>query len=251
VVQRGLRDGNQALIEPMDRVRKRRMVRQCWLKIGFKEIEVGFPAPSPNRFRFCQAIDRTRIDSGRCGHPSAHPSTPELIARPMNRCAARGAHHACLYSTSVAQRRVCSAPRHVLESSTLPFEAPPWCANMPEAARYGMDLRIQPGEFTGTELDFAVEVCDAVNAVWEPTRIGSPLLNFRPRSNATPNIYADQIEWFFAQSLKNRAQYLERAPAQRPRPQWPPAGEFAVMAGAERVEGTLFGNGERTGMWTW
>jgi 2-isopropylmalate synthase len=242
-----LRDGNQALIEPMDASRKRRMFDML-IKIGFKEIEVGFPAASQTDFDFVRELIEQELIPSDVVIQVLTQARPELIAR--NYEALRGARRAIMHvhnSTSVAQRRVVFRTDRagiidiavrgatVVREHALKHPDTDWT------------FEYSPESFTGTELEFAVEVCDAVNAVWEPTPDHKSILNLPATVEmATPNIYADQIEWF-ARNLKNRGCSVLSVHPHNDRGTAVAAAEFAVMAGAERVEGTLFGNGERTG----
>jgi 2-isopropylmalate synthase len=242
-----LRDGNQALIEPLDAARKRRMF-DLLVRIGFKEIEVGFPAASQTDFDFVRELIERDLIPDDVIIQVLTQARPELIARSFD--AVRGARRAIMHvynSTSAVQRRVVFrtdragvmdiAVRGAAEVRELALRQP------------DTDWRFEysPESFTATESDFAVEVCDAVNAVWEPTPQRKSILNLPATVEmATPNIYADQIEWF-SRNLKNRGCSILSVHPHNDRGTAVAAAELAVMAGAERIEGTLFGNGERTG----
>ena len=242
-----LRDGNQALIEPMDAARKRRMFEML-LKIGFKEIEVGFPAASQTDFDFVREI----IDGGLIPDDVTiqvlTQARPELIARTYE--ALRGARRVLVHvynSTSVVQRRVVFRT----DRAGIIEIAQRGATEVREHALRHRDtewsFEYSPESFTGTELDFAVEICDAVTAIWEPTPSSKTILNLPSTVEmATPNIYADQIEWFSRHVARRDAVILSLHP-HNDRGTAVAAAELALMAGAERVEGTLFGNGERTG----
>jgi 2-isopropylmalate synthase len=242
-----LRDGNQALIEPMDAARKRRMFDML-VKIGFKEIEVGFPAASQTDFDFVRELIEQELIPSDVVIQVLTQARPELIARTYE--SLRGARRAIMHvynSTSVAQRRVVFRTDRAgiidiaVRGATVVREH---ALKQPDTE---WTFEYSPESFTGTELDFAVDVCDAVNAVWEPTPQRKSILNLPATVEmATPNIYADQIEWF-SRNLKNRACSVLSVHPHNDRGTAVAAAEFAVMAGAERVEGTLFGNGERTG----
>ena len=242
-----LRDGNQALIEPMDAVRKRRMFDML-VKIGFKEIEVGFPAASQTDFDFVRELIEQELIPDDVLIQVLTQARPELIARTYE--SLRGARRAIMHvynSTSVAQRRVVFRT----DRAGIIDIAVRGASVVREHALKRPDtewtFEYSPESFTGTELDFAVEVCDAVNAVWEPTPNRKSILNLPATVEmATPNIYADQIEWF-SRNLKNRDCSVLSVHPHNDRGTAVAAAEFAQMAGAERVEGTLFGNGERTG----
>jgi 2-isopropylmalate synthase len=242
-----LRDGNQALIEPMDAARKRRMFDML-VKIGFKEIEVGFPAASQTDFDFVRELIELELIPDDVVIQVLTQARPELIARTYE--SLRGARRAIMHvynSTSVAQRRVVFRTdragiidiavrgAEVVREQALKHPDTDWT------------FEYSPESFTGTELDFAVEVCEAVNAVWEPTETHKSILNLPATVEmATPNIYADQIEWF-ARHIRNRNCIVLSVHPHNDRGTAVAAAELAVMAGADRVEGTLFGNGERTG----
>ena len=242
-----LRDGNQALIEPMDSGRKRRMFDML-VKIGFKEIEVGFPAASQTDFDFVRELVEQELIPDDVVIQVLTQARPELIARTYE--SLRGVRRAIMHvynSTSVAQRRVVFRT----DRAGIMDIAVRGASVVREHALKQPDtewtFEYSPESFTGTELDFAVEVCDAVNAVWEPTPDRKSILNLPATVEmATPNIYADQIEWF-SRNLKNRDRSVLSVHPHNDRGTAVAAAEFAQMAGAERVEGTLFGNGERTG----
>jgi 2-isopropylmalate synthase len=242
-----LRDGNQALIEPMDASRKRRMFDML-LKIGFKEIEVGFPAASQTDFDFVREIIEQSLIPEDVTIQVLTQARPELIARTYE--SLRGARRAIVHvynSTSVAQRRVVFKT----DRAGIIDIAVRGATEVREHALRQRDtewaFEYSPESFTGTELDFAVEICDAVTAVWEPTPSAKAILNLPATVEmATPNIYADQIEWFARHVARRDAITLSVHP-HNDRGTAVAAAELAVMAGAERVEGTLFGNGERTG----
>ena len=242
-----LRDGNQALIEPMDSGRKRRMFDML-VKIGFKEIEGGFPAASQIDFDFVRELIERDLVPDDVVIQVLTQARPELIARTYE--SLRGARRAIMHvynSTSVAQRRVVFRTDRAgiidiaVRGASVVRE---YALKQPDT---DWSFEYSPESFTGTELDFAVEVCDAVNAVWEPTPDRRSILNLPATVEmATPNIYADQIEWF-SRHLKNRDCSVLSVHPHNDRGTAVAAAEFAQMAGAERVEGTLFGNGERTG----
>jgi 2-isopropylmalate synthase len=242
-----LRDGNQALIEPMDAARKRRMFDML-VRIGFKEIEVGFPAASQTDFDFVREIIDERLIPDDVTIQVLTQARPELIARTYD--SLKGARRAIVHvynSTSIAQRRVVFR----LGRAGIIDIAVRGAADVRKHAERerGTEWQFEysPESFTGTELDFAVEICDAVNAVWEPTPQRKSILNLPATVEmATPNVYADQIEWFSRHVAKRESIVLSVHP-HNDRGTAVAAAELAVMAGAERVEGTLFGNGERTG----
>ncbi|MEJ0068582.1 MAG: 2-isopropylmalate synthase [Pseudomonadota bacterium] len=242
-----LRDGNQALVEPMGPDRKGRMF-ELLVRLGFKEIEVGFPAASQTDFDFVRAlIDEKRIPDDVTIQVLTQ-SRPELIQRSFDAIA--GSRRAIMHlynSTSELQRRVVFGLGRdgikdiAVSGAKLIREL---AAKLP-----GTEVMYQysPESFTGTELDFAVEVCDAVCDVWQPTPARKVILNLPATVEmATPNIYADQIEWF-GRHVKRRDSIVLSLHPHNDRGTGVAAAELGVMAGADRVEGTLFGNGERTG----
>jgi 2-isopropylmalate synthase len=242
-----LRDGNQALIEPMDAARKRRMFDML-VRIGFKEIEVGFPAASQTDFDFVREIIEDDLIPEDVTIQVLTQARTELIARTYE--SLKGARRAIVHvynSTSVAQRRVVFR----LDRAGIIDIAVRGAADVREYAERNRDtewvFQYSPESFTGTELDFAVEICDAVNAVWEPSPARKSIVNLPATVEmATPNVYADQIEWF-SRHVAARESIILSVHPHNDRGTAVAAAELAMMGGAERVEGTLFGNGERTG----
>jgi len=242
-----LRDGNQALIEPMDAARKWRMF-DLLIRIGFKEIEVGFPAASQTDFDFVRELIEKRLIPDDVTIQVLTQARPELIARTYE--SLRGARRAIVHvynSTSVAQRRVVFRTDR---AGIIDIAVRGATCVREYAERHGGTewvFQYSPESFTGTELDFAVEICDAVNAVWEPTPQRRSILNLPATVEmATPNVYADQIEWF-GRHIAKRDSIVVSIHPHNDRGTGVAAAELAVLAGAQRVEGTLFGNGERTG----
>jgi 2-isopropylmalate synthase len=242
-----LRDGNQALVEPMGPDRKRRMF-ELLVKLGFKEIEVGFPSASETDFTFVrELIEQQRVPDDVTIQVLTQ-ARPELIARSFE--AIRGARRAIMHlynSTSTLQRRVVfglDKPGIVDIAVTAAKLIRELAAAMSETE---IIYQYSPESFTGTELDFAVEICEAVMDVWQPTPQKKTIFNLPATVEmATPNIYADQIEWF-GRNIRDRDCITLSVHPHNDRGTAVAATELAVMAGAERVEGTLFGNGERTG----
>jgi 2-isopropylmalate synthase len=242
-----LRDGNQALVEPMGPDRKRRMF-ELLVKLGFKEIEVGFPAASETDFAFVRELIEQRLVPDDVTIQVLTQARPELIERSFE--AIRGARRAIMHlynSTSTLQRRVVfglDKPGIVDVAVTGAKLIRKLAATMPDSE---IVYQYSPESFTGTELDFAVEICEAVMDVWQPTPRNKTILNLPATVEmATPNTYADQIEWF-GRKIRNRDCITLSVHPHNDRGTAVAATELAVMAGAERVEGTLFGNGERTG----
>ena len=242
-----LRDGNQALIEPMTGRQKSRLWDQL-VKIGFKEIEVGFPSASSHDYNFCrELIENNRIPDDVTIQVLTQ-ARPELIEKPF--AALRGARRAIVHvynSTSTVQReQVFGLDRSgiidiAVRGAELVRDA---AARYPETEWV---FEYSPESFTGTELDFAVEVVDAVTAVWQPTPEHPVIINLPATVEmSTPNVYADQIEWF-CDHVQNREALLVSLHTHNDRGCAVAAAELGVLAGADRVEGTLMGNGERTG----
>ena len=242
-----LRDGNQALIEPMTPQQK----LDLWdllIKVGFKEIEIGFPSASSLDYDFCRKL----IDEGRIPEDVTiqvlTQARPELIAKTFE--ALKGVRRAVVHlynSTSTVQRDYVFG----LDRQGIIKIAQEGAKMIADAAAQYPDtewvFEYSPESFTGTELDFAVEVVDAVNAVWQPTPQSPVIVNLPATVEmSTPNVYADQIEWF-CQHVQNRDSILVSVHTHNDRGCAVAASELAVLAGADRVEGTLFGNGERTG----
>src|ERR1700722_14555333 len=192
-----LRDGNQALIEPMDAARKRRMFDML-IRIGFKEIEVGFPAASQTDFDFVREIIERGLIPDDVTIQVLTQARPELIARTYE--SLKGARRAVVHvynSTSAAQRRVVFR----LDRAGIIDIAVRGATEVREHALRDRGtewvFEYSPESFTGTELDFAVEICDAANAVWEPPPQHRSILNLPATVEmATPNVHADQVEWF-------------------------------------------------------
>ncbi|MGE0652851.1 MAG: 2-isopropylmalate synthase [Alphaproteobacteria bacterium] len=242
-----LRDGNQALIEPMGPERKRRMF-DTLVKMGFKEIEVGFPAASQTDFDFVrEIIENDRIPDDVTIQVLTQ-SREHLIRRTYE--AIKGARRVIVHlynSTSELQRRVVFG----LDQAgivDIAVQGAKLCKEL-EATVPATEIVYQysPESFTGTEIEFAVEICEAVADVWKPTPERKVIFNLPATVEmATPNIYADQIEWF-CRNVRNRDSIIVSLHPHNDRGTGVAAAELGVMAGADRIEGTLFGNGERTG----
>ena len=242
-----LRDGNQALINPMDAHRKMRMF-DTLVQMGFKEIEVGFPSASQTDFDFVrELIEQDKIPAD-VKIQVLTQARPELIKRTYE--SLQGAHSAIVHlynSTSTLQRRVVFG----LDRDGIKNIATDGAKLVRELSERQTDTRwtfeYSPESFTGTELDYAIEVCDAVCDVWEPTPASPTIINLPATVEmSTANIYADQIEWVGRRLARRDAIVLSLHP-HNDRGTGVAAAELAVLAGADRIEGTLFGNGERTG----
>jgi len=243
-----LRDGNQALIEPMDSVRKMRMFKAL-IAMGFKEIEVGFPSASDTDFNFLREL----IEAGHIPDDVTiqvlTQAREHLIDRTIE--SLRGANRAILHlynSTSTLQRRVVFKTDKA-GVKEIAVDGAKMVADKIGQINSSTQLQLQysPESFTGTELDYALDVCESVMEVWQPTPKNKTIINLPATVEmSTPNIYADQIEWMHRQFLRRDAMVLSLHP-HNDRGCAVAATELGLMAGADRVEGTLFGNGERTG----
>jgi 2-isopropylmalate synthase len=242
-----LRDGNQALIEPMDSARKSRMFRKL-LDIGFKEIEIGFPSASQTDFDFCRELIEGDLIPRDVTVQVLVQAREPFIERTFE--AVKGARRAIVHlynSTSTLQRRVVFGLDRagVKEIAVSGARAVRQCAEQYPGTEWVFEY--SPESFTGTELDYAVEVCEAVMEEWRASTDRPVIINLPATVElATPNIYADQIEWF-GRNVKHRDAMILSIHPHNDRGTAVAAAELALMAGADRVEGTLFGNGERTG----
>ncbi len=242
-----LRDGNQALIDPMDPSRKRKMFDTV-VSMGFTEIEVGFPSASQPDFDFCRQLIEEDLIPDNVWIQVLTQCRPELIERTYEAIA--GAPRAIVHfynSTSILQRRVVFG----LDQAGITDIA----VNAAKLARKLEDTtpethvryEYSPESFTGTETDFAIEICDAVRQAIDPGTDDKLIMNLPATVEMyTPNIYGDVIEYFH-RNVPHRDQVVLSLHPHNDRGCAVAAAEFGIMAGADRVEGTLFGNGERTG----
>ena len=244
-----LRDGNQALIEPMTPNEKQKMY-DLLLDIGFTEIEVGFPAASQTDFDFVRKIiEEDRIPDGVTIQVLCQ-AREELIKRTCE--AVTGAKRVIFHlynSTSTLQRKVVfnKSREEVIKLATDATQIVKDNTRELVASGTALTLEYSPESYTATEMDFAVEICAAVMDVWRPTVDDKIVLNLPSTVEmATPNVYADQIE-YFTRHLPNRENAIISLHTHNDRGTGVAASELGLMAGAERIEGTLFGNGERTG----
>lgn len=242
-----LRDGNQALIEPMGEERKLRMFKML-LEIGFKEIEVGFPSASQTDFDFVRKIIKENLVPNDVTIQALTQARPELIKRTFE--ALEGSKRAIVHvynSTSTLQRRVVfkSDKKGIQKIAT---DGAKWVLDQSKLyPKTDWTFEYSPESFTGTELPYAVDVCNAVNEIWNPTQKKKTIINLPATVEmSSPNIYADQIEWM-CRNLENRENITVSLHPHNDRGTAVAATELGVMAGADRIEGTLFGNGERTG----
>ncbi len=242
-----LRDGNQALIDPMSPARKRRMF-DLLVRMGYKEIEVGFPSASQTDFDFVREIITDGAIPDDVTIQVLTQCRPELIERTFVAC--EGAPRAIVHfynSTSILQRRVVfRADRAAVRA--IATDGARKCVE--EAAKHpGTRWRFEysPESYTGTELEYAREVCDAVGEIIAPTPDNPIIVNLPATVEmATPNVYADSIEWM-SSNLANRESVILSLHPHNDRGTAVAAAELGYQAGADRIEGCLFGNGERTG----
>jgi len=242
-----LRDGNQALIDPMSPARKRKFF-DLLVRMGYKEIEVGFPAASQTDFDFVREIIEEHAIPDDVSIQVLTQCRPELIERTFK--SLEGAPRAIVHiynSTSILQRRVVfreereGIKKIATQAAEMVVEL---AAKQPDT-----DFRFQysPESYTGTELSYALEVCNAVTEIWQPTPEKPVILNLPATVEmATPNVYADSIEWM-SRNLDRRDSVILSLHPHNDRGTGIAAAELGYQAGADRIEGCLFGNGERTG----
>jgi 2-isopropylmalate synthase len=242
-----LRDGNQALINPMNVNQKTRMFKLL-VTLGFKEIEVGFPSASQPDFDFVRTlIEENMIPDDVCIQVLTQ-AREELISRSY--AALKGAKKAIVHvynSTSTVQReQVFGLDRDGIKA--IAVQGAKWVREYAEQyPQTDWSFQYSPESFTGTEMDYAVEVCDAVIAEWQPEQGRKIIINLPATVEmTTPNVFADQIEWF-CRHVKHRDLIRISLHTHNDRGCGVAAAELGIMAGADRIEGTLIGNGERTG----
>ena len=244
-----LRDGNQALAQPMS-VEEKIEFFEMLVRIGFKEIEVGFPSASQIEFDFTRRLIEERLIPDDVAIQVLCQCRPELITRTLE--SVRGATNVIFHlynSTSPLQRQyVFNLPRE--EIAAIAVNAVGQLKRESrDLVQSGTRLRLEysPESFTSTELDFALDICERVTDAWGPTPSDRIILNLPATVEyATPNVHADQIEWM-CRHLTRRASTIVSLHTHNDRGTGVAATELALLAGADRVEGTLFGNGERTG----
>ena len=241
-----LRDGNQALVDPMVVEEKIEMF-QYLIKLGFKEIEVGFPAASQIEFDFLRHLIEHDMIPDDVYVQVLTQCREELIARTFE--SIQGCKQAIVHiynSTSTLQRDVVfhMDRSHIVDIAVKGTElVKKYAADFPGK----IVLEYSPESFTGTELDFALEICTAVQKTWGATKENPIIINLPSTVEMnTPNVYADQIEWM-NRHFENRESIIISIHPHNDRGTGVASAELALLAGAERVEGTLFGNGERTG----
>jgi 2-isopropylmalate synthase len=243
-----LRDGNQALIDPMTPARKRTMF-DLLVSMGYKEIEVGFPSASQFDFDFVRQLVEQDLIPDDVTISVLTQAREDLIERTVQSLigAARANVHLYNATAPLFRRVVFSVDRN--ECRAIAVHGTELVMKYADEYLPGTDFGYQysPEVFTGTELEFSLDVCEAVSDVWQPSEDREIILNLPATVEmATPNVYADQIEWFSRQ-LTRREQSVVSLHPHNDRGTAVAATELALMAGADRVEGCLFGNGERTG----
>lgn len=242
-----LRDGNQALIDPMDVPRKLAMF-SLLIKMGYKEIEVGFPSASQTDFDFVRKIIEDGLIPDDVTIQVLTQARDALIRRTYESLVGAKSAVVHLYnSTSTLQRRVVfgqdkeGIKKIAVDGAKLCKEL---VSTLPDTK---ISFEYSPESYTGTELEFALEVCNAVNDIWQPTPTHKSIINLPATVEmATPNVYADSIEWMGC-NLKYRDSIVLSLHPHNDRGTGVAAAELGYLAGADRIEGTLFGNGERTG----
>ena len=242
-----LRDGNQALIDPMDVPRKLAMF-SLLIKMGYKEIEVGFPSASQTDFDFVRKIIEDRLIPDDVTIQVLTQARDTLIRRTYESLVGAKSAVVHLYnSTSTLQRRVVfgqdkeGIKKIAVDGAKLCKEL---VSTLPDTK---ISFEYSPESYTGTELEFALDVCNAVNDIWQPTPSHKSIINLPATVEmATPNVYADSIEWM-GRNLKYRDSIVLSLHPHNDRGTGVAAAELGYLAGADRIEGTLFGNGERTG----
>jgi 2-isopropylmalate synthase len=242
-----LRDGNQALVEPMDASRKMKMFKQL-IQMGFKEIEIGFPSASETDYNFVRELILNNHIPSDVTVQVLTQSRKVLIDKTIE--SLKGCHKAIIHlynSTSTLQREIVFKETMDGVKKIATDGAKIIVDQLSKLNNSDIRLQYSPESFTGTELTYALEVCEAVLDVWNATEDKPVIINLPATVEmSTPNIHADQIEWM-GNSFSNRNSVILSLHPHNDRGTAIAATELALMAGADRVEGTLFGNGERTG----
>ena len=241
-----LRDGNQALIIPMSLEEKLEFFKLL-CKIGFKEIEVGFPAASETEYEFCRTIIEQNLIPDDVTIQVLTQSREHIIAKTFE--AIKGAKHAIVHlynSTSLAQREQVFK-REKQEIIDIAVAGAKLCKEHREKAEGKITFEYSPESFTGTEPEFAAEICNAVLDIWQPTKDDKAIINLPVTvSHSMPHVYANQVE-YMCKNLKNRENVIISLHPHNDRGCAVADSEMGLLAGGDRIEGTLFGNGERTG----
>ncbi|MBQ8878270.1 MAG: 2-isopropylmalate synthase [Lachnospiraceae bacterium] len=241
-----LRDGNQALIEPMDLEEKLQFFKML-VDIGFKEIEVGFPAASETEYNFMRALIERNMIPDDVTVQVLTQAREHIIKRTFE--AVKGAPHAVIHlynSTSVAQREQVFR-KSKEEVKQIAIDGAQLLQKLASETDGNFTFEYSPESFPGTEVDYALEVCNAVLDVWKPTKDNKVIINIPTTVQiAMPHVFASQVEYFH-KNLKYRDAVVISVHPHNDRGCGVSDAELGVLAGADRVEGTLFGNGERTG----
>ncbi len=242
-----LRDGNQALVEPMDNSRKMRMFKQL-IKMGFKEIEIGFPSASETDYNFVRELITNNQIPADVTVQVLTQSRKLLIEKTID--SLKGCKNAIIHlynSTSTLQREIVFRETMEGVKKIATDGAKIIVDQLSKLNNSNIRLQYSPESFTGTELPYALEVCEAVLDIWGATQDKPVIINLPATVEmSTPNIHADQIEWM-GNNFSNRKRVILSLHPHNDRGTAVAATELGLMAGGERVEGTLFGNGERTG----
>ena len=242
-----LRDGNQSLVEPMDTEKKMRMFKTL-VEMGFKEIEVGFPSASETDFDFCRFLIEENLIPKDVTIQVLTQAREHLIDKTFEALKGSGSAIIHLYnSVSTLQRKVVFKEDKKGVKEIALNGAKMISQRLKMIPETSIKLQYSPESFTGTELDYALEVCEEVLDCWDANINNKVIINLPATVEmSTPNIYADQIEWMLS-NFSNRDRIILSLHPHNDRGTAIAATELALMAGADRVEGTLFGNGERTG----
>ena len=241
-----LRDGNQALVIPMSLEEKLEFFKLL-CKVGFKEIEIGFPAASETEYEFCRTLIEQKLIPDDVTIQVLTQAREHIIAKTFE--ALDGAKHAVVHlynSTSVAQREQVFR-RSKQEIIDIAVAGAKLCQAYKEKAKGKITFEYSPESFTGTEPEFAAEICNAVLDIWQPTAEDKVIINLPVTvSHSMPHVYANQVE-YMSKNLKYREHVVLSLHPHNDRGCAVADSEMGLLAGGERVEGTLFGNGERTG----
>lgn len=241
-----LRDGNQALIIPMSLEEKLEFFKLL-VKVGFKEIEIGFPAASETEYEFCRTLIENDLIPDDVTIQVLTQSREHIIAKTFE--ALRGAKHAIVHlynSTSVAQREQVfkKSKEEIVNIATFGAKL---CKEYREKTEGNFTFEYSPESFTGTELEFAAEICNEVIDIWQPTAEDKVIINLPVTvSHSMPHVYANQVE-YMCKHLHNRENLIISLHPHNDRGCAVADSEMGLLAGGDRIEGTLFGNGERTG----
>ena len=241
-----LRDGNQALIEPMSLDEKLEFF-QLLVDVGFKVIEVGFPAASETEYQFLRALIEQNMIPDDVTIQVLTQAREHIIKRTFE--AVKGAPHAIIHvynSTSVAQREQVFR-KNKDEVKQIAIDGASLLKKLAEETEGNFTFEYSPESFQGTEVDYALEVCNAVLDIWKPTKNNRAIINLPTTvENAMPHVFASQVEYFNKHLLHRENVILSLHP-HNDRGSGISDAELGILAGADRIEGTLFGNGERTG----